>query len=120
MRVPVLKLNQPTGTGRIYPDWVVKKAIDAAEMPMMGTMEFSESGVISLDRVSHRVEKLEIVGDTLYATVKILNTPMGIMLDHIKDDVAFRTSGIGTVDEHDVVHDFVLVSVAAVNKDTAA
>jgi hypothetical protein len=120
MRVPVLKLNQPTGTGRIYPDWVVKKAIAVAELPMMGTMEFPADGVISLDRVSHKVEKLDIVGDTLYATVKILNTPLGIVLDHIKDDVAFRTSGIGTVDENNVVHDLVIVSVAAVNKATAA
>ena len=77
-------------------------------------------GVISLDRVSHRVEKLDIVGDTLYATVKILNTPLGIVLDHIKDDVVFRTAGIGTVDENDVVHNFVLVSVAAVSKGSAA
>ena len=37
MRVPVLKLNQPTGTGKIYPDWVVKKAIDIVALPMMGT-----------------------------------------------------------------------------------
>lgn len=101
--VPVLQLNVPNKNNRVYS---LETALDIVgsyrtpalcefNMPMLRRFPSTE-----LELVSHVVEKLEVVGDQLMATIRPLNTPMGKVMQQLLNDVPvnkenYRTAGYG-------------------------
>jgi len=72
--------------GRIYPKGVMEsvvKKFNENGKPIMGELEHPNTLTINLDRVSHLVEKLEMVDSDVVGQIKILNTPCGQTVRHL-------------------------------------
>lgn len=115
MKVPVLKLNEATQNGRIYPDYVVADSVANAQLPLFGTFGCTGKVHLELGEVSHRVSELKIENDQLVANVEILNTPRGTVLSKAlsqNQDIKFHAVGTGMVDDDGVVSEYSLISVS--------
>lgn len=131
--VPILRVNQPTGNGRIYPETICREMIrrfdEGTPDSMMGELGMPPESIIHLTNVSHVVKKLEIKEGTLYATIEVLRTPQGRVLKSMMDAdptmVSFRTRGIGNgevnEDNHLVVDEqYKLITIDALASNVAA
>jgi hypothetical protein len=86
---------------------------------MFGELGYPEStSFTSLERVSHQVENLQVEGDTLFAEIKVLDTPRGKELKTLLDDIVFRPRMIGHVLEDNTVRVDNLISFDAILKET--
>lgn len=124
--VPVLRIGVANKNKRIYPKETVQKMvvksfgkkymceINAPDDPAAVSV-FS----VNMERVSHVVEQIFIQDEILYAELRVLKTPMGLVLQNLidanatlqdtitaqefveHDGYAFRTSGRGTLTEQD-------------------
>ena len=78
-----LQTNRKNRNGRIYEDKIVRPVIEEYvksqinEGRALGELEHPQSSKINLDRVSHRITKLEWNGDDVFGKALILNTPTG-------------------------------------------
>jgi hypothetical protein len=89
------------------------------ENPMFGELGYpEETSFTSLERVSHQIENLEIEGDTLFAEIKILDTPRGEELKTLLDGVVFRPRIIGQLLDDNTVRVDNLISFDAIHKET--
>ncbi len=118
----VLKADEPTRNGRVYPRAMLQAALteylkgDAR----LGVFESSgdlwrERVGVSLSRVSHRVHDVGIAKDgRLVASIELLDTPSGQRLREalrLPEAVECTPVGLGAVRDN-VVSDFVLESVS--------
>lgn len=92
MKYKLLTCNVPSPyTNRIYPKPVVEKAVEAYREKIDLGIAFGEfesevtdvNPLIRLDRVSHLVTEMYFDQDDLFAEIKILNTPMGLILEQL-------------------------------------
>lgn len=104
--------NIKNKNGRIYPKNIMETEIKSynqnkiATKRAMGEMDHPTTVHVNLDRVSHIVESLEMIGDNVYGVAKILDTPMGKIAKSLIDEgVQFgvSTRGIGSVNDSMVV-----------------
>ena len=118
----VLQVGVPNRNGRVYPPEAVQAMIEQAnkriaEGTLLGELGEVEGTSVTLDNVSHIVRGLHLEGDTVVATIELMNTPKGETLREllkIEGGPVFRTRGTGLVDEHGVVSQYQLISVDAV------
>ena len=125
MKASILKSNTVNLNGRMYTDECLEQMVTQFKqktsdgVPMFGELGYPEStDFTSLHEVSHQVENLHVEGDTLFAEIKILDTPKGKELKTILDGVAFRPRMIGHVHEDNTVSVDTLISFDAIPKET--
>lgn len=121
MKVQIQKLDAPNKNGRVYSTEVIQEAIKAkGDNPILGTFGMPETSLVNLTDVSHVVRNLTIEDGYLVGEVTVLKTPRGEILEKVLDEMVFRTSGTGNVDDDGNITDFHILTVAAIHKDTAA
>lgn len=117
------KGDTPNGNGRSYPAAVLESAISSVnptvqEGRMLGELDHPDDAKIHLDKVSHKVTKLEMGSDgSVYGEAEVLTTPAGKILESlIKSGVKLGISsrGFGSTKEvgglHEVQDDYKLVT----------
>ena len=122
----VLVTDVPNQNGRTYPKNVVVDAVSRVTYPLFGTfMSDLSGGSIPLDKISHEVLDLRIVGDQLIAKITILkNLQYGKVLQNLTDAVGeqdYRVAGQCLVDPvTGIVSGFYLLSIGALARGTGA
>lgn len=129
--VSLLKINETNLNGRIYTKETAELMISQFEERrnrlgvFFGELGYPEDGSrdISLGNVSHDVQKMWLDGDTVYGSIKILDTPSGRKLTEMFKDnqMVFRSRSEGTIDpKTNEVQLTKLFSIDAVPADTDA
>lgn len=126
----VMKVDEPTKNGRIYPRSVMEREVARlkAEMEKGRVLGWpSGKNGSTTDRiadVSHRVTDMKVEDDgSVSAQVEVLATPNGEVLRRLiapgGDDIGIRFGirGYGTVDENGVVGDDFRLKTIDVNLD---
>lgn len=110
-RTTVLKIGEPTITGRVYSKAVVKKALAEphikealANHVLFGIFGYAPYDGIPIDQVAFVTEKLYWYKNELRAVISILDTKMGRELLNRLDQVKFTTAGSGDLDGNNVVN----------------
>lgn len=115
--------------GRSYPLNEISAAVEMATQRikesrgLMGELDHPQSLNINLDRVSHVITEMNMMGQNALGKSKLLSTPMGnIAKELVKADVALGVSsrGAGNVDESGGVSGFQFVTVDIVAQPSAA
>lgn len=122
MKVKIQKLDEPNKNGVVYTSEEMERAIKDREQPVLGQFGALEDGLVNLTKVTHQFSNLAVEDGWLVGELKVLSTPFGPTLQQLMDanDISFRVSGVGRVDDSGVVSDLKLISVSAVLKEDAA
>lgn len=115
---------------RVYPTSEISRAVktlnDQIEggYSVMGEVDHPADLRINLDRVSHIITKMWMDGPNGYGKLKILNTPMGQLVQTMLDDgvklgVSSRGSGNVSEDGSGKVSDFEIITVDVVAQPSA-
>lgn len=109
--VPVLQVEVPNQNNHVYSLETAVKIVERYQTPLPCEMDMpivrqhGTTGLrippTELDRVSHIVEKLEVVGDQLMATIRPLDTQMGKVMQQLLSEIPdtkenYRMAGYGT------------------------
>jgi len=118
--------------GRIYPMPVMEKALgkyntdQVSKGRAVGELNHPEGPTVNLDKVSHKINKLEFQGDDIVGEATILDTPMGQIVKGLLDgNVQFgvSTRGIGSLSQRNdtmvVNSDYILNAVDIVQDPSA-
>ena len=114
---------------RVYPVSEISKAVDTINEQIktghsvLGEVDHPDDLKINLDRVSHMIENMWMDGPCGYGTLKILPTPMGLLVktmleSGVKLGVSSRGSG-NVNDANGHVSDFEIVTVDVVAQPSA-
>ena len=120
--------NKKNQNGRIYPASEIQKAVDSIRgrlddgETVMGELDHPEELQINLDRVSHIITDIQMVGADGIGKLKIIETPMGniakaLMSAGAKLGVSSR--GSGNVSDSGHVSDFDCITVDIVAQPSA-
>ena len=94
--------------GRIYPMPIMEKALgkyndeQVSKGRAVGELNHPEGPTVNLDKVSHKINKLEFQGNDIVGEASILNTPMGEVVKGLLDGgVTFgvSTRGMGSLSQ---------------------
>ena len=94
--------------GRIYPMPIIEKAVNKYDTEQVqrgravGELNHPEGPTVNLDKVSHKINKLEFQGNDVVGEASILKTPMGEVVKGLLDgDVTFgvSTRGMGSLSQ---------------------
>jgi hypothetical protein len=130
---PFLQGDIQNRNGRIYPVPMLDKAINIFKKEKMrgvgvpGELNHPQSSIqIDLDRVSHYITSLDMVGKDGIGKAKIASTPKGMIAASLINDgmvLGVSTRGVGRLGEDSggakVVSDFELVTVDIVSDPSA-
>ena len=118
--------------GRIYPMPVMEKALNkyntdqVSKGRAVGELNHPEGPTVNLDKVSHKINKLEFQGDDIVGEATILDTPMGQIVKGLLDgNVQFgvSTRGMGSLSQRNdtmvVNSDYILNAVDIVQDPSA-
>ena len=118
--------------GRIYPMPVMEKALgkyntdQVSKGRAVGELNHPEGPTVNLDKVSHKINKLEFQGDDIVGEATILDTPMGQIVKGLLDgEVQFgvSTRGMGSLSQRNdtmvVNSDYILNAVDIVQDPSA-
>jgi hypothetical protein len=122
IKTTIMKADEPTINGNIYPRSVLEKAIAEYQGVIdqersFGTCEeeASSTSIIEIAKVSHMVRKLDIDKDqNVNAEIEILQTGEGNRLKAFIESggkIHFGLSGFGSVTDGVVGKDFILKSI---------
>ncbi len=98
--------NKKNRNGRIYPMPVMEKAVgkyvgdQVSKGRAVGELNHPEGPTVNLDKVSHKIENLEIKGDDVMGRATILETPMGKIVQGLLDggvQLGVSTRGMGSL-----------------------
>lgn len=110
-KTTVLKIGEPTITGRVYSKAVVKKALAdphikqaLANNVLFGIFGYAPYDGMPIDQVAFVTEKLYWYKNELRAVISILDTKMGRELLKRLDQVKFVTKGTGDLDGKNVIN----------------
>lgn len=125
MKVKVLQCDTPSSyTGRTYPVEEMTKAVEQYNNNPpnegYGTLGMpNDPQRIPLTDISHKIDRLWIENDSVFAEVDILNTPAGERLTAIIDECRLSPAMIGNLDEENLtVSNCEIVSTAFIpNKE---
>jgi len=118
--------------GRLYPMPVMEKALgkyntdQVSKGRAVGELNHPEGPTVNLDKVSHKINKLEFQGDDIVGEATILDTPMGQIVKGLLDgNVQFgvSTRGMGSLSQRNdtmvVNSDYILNAVDIVQDPSA-
>ena len=118
--------------GRIYPMPIIEKAVNKYDTEQVqrgravGELNHPEGPTVNLDKVSHKINKLEFQGNDVVGEASILETPMGQVVKGLLDGgVTFgvSTRGMGSLSQRNnamvVNDDYILNAVDIVQDPTA-
>jgi len=118
--------------GRIYPMPVMSKAVNkyvqeqVAKDRAVGELNHPEGPTVNLDKVSHKIEKLEFQGNNVVGKATILETPMGQIVKGLLDGgvkLGVSTRGMGSLQRNGnamVVRDDFLLNAVDIVQDPSA
>ena len=118
--------------GRIYPKPIMEKALakyntdQVSKGRAVGELNHPEGPTVNLDRVSHKIEKLEFDGNDVVGKASILETPMGQVVKGLLDGgVTFgvSTRGMGSLSQRNgamVVNDDYILNAVDIVQDPSA
>ena len=124
--------EQKNRNGRIYPKAIMEKAVNAysdkqvSKGRAVGELNHPEGPTVNLDKVSHKINKLDFQGDDIVGEATILDTPMGQIVKGLLDgNVQFgvSTRGMGSLSQRNdtmvVNSDYILNAVDIVQDPSA-
>ena len=118
--------------GRIYPMPIIEKAVNKYDTEQVqkgravGELNHPEGPTVNLDKVSHKINKLEFQGNDVVGEASILNTPMGEVVKGLLDGgVTFgvSTRGMGSLKNNGnamVVNDDYILNAVDIVQDPSA
>ena len=98
--------NKKNRNGRIYPMPVMEKAVgnyvdkQVSKGRAVGELNHPDGPTVNLDKVSHKIDNLEIKGDDVMGRATILETPMGKIVQGLLDggvQLGVSTRGMGSL-----------------------
>ncbi len=118
--------------GRVYPKGVmesaVKKYVDeqVSKDRAVGELNHPDGPTVNLDKVSHKIESLEMNGNNVMGKARILDTPMGNIVKGLLEggvQLGVSTRGMGSLEQRNgsmyVKDDFMLNTVDIVQDPSA-
>jgi hypothetical protein len=128
----VMQAEKKNKNGRIYPKKVLKDAVDKYVLEQVNTgravseLGHPDSPTVNLDRVSHKIVKLEWSGNDVVGKALILNTPMGQIVKSLLEggvQLGVSSRGMGSLEERQgtsyVKNDFILNAIDIVQEPSA-
>ena len=118
--------------GRIYPMPIIEKAVSKYDTEQVqkgravGELNHPEGPTVNLDKVSHKINKLEFQGNDVVGEASILETPMGQVVKGLLDGgVTFgvSTRGMGSLSQRNdamVVNDDYILNAVDIVQDPSA
>ena len=118
--------------GRIYPMPIMEKALNKYDTEQVqkgravGELNHPEGPTVNLDKVSHKINKLEFQGNDIVGEASILETPMGQIVKGLLDGgVTFgvSTRGMGSLSQRNnamVVNDDYILNAVDIVQDPSA
>ena len=118
--------------GRIYPMPIMEKALSkyndeqVSKGRAVGELNHPEGPTVNLDKVSHKINKLEFQGNDIVGEASILETPMGQIVKGLLDGgVTFgvSTRGMGSLSQRNnamVVNDDYILNAVDIVQDPSA
>ena len=118
--------------GRIYPMPIMEKAVGKYNTEQVekgravGELNHPEGPTVNLDKVSHKINKLEFQGNDIVGEASILETPMGQVVKGLLDGgVTFgvSTRGMGSLSQRNgamVVNDDYILNAVDIVQDPSA
>ena len=118
--------------GRIYPMPIIEKAVGKYDTEQVqkgravGELNHPEGPTVNLDKVSHKINKLEFQGNDVVGEASILKTPMGEVVKGLLDGgVTFgvSTRGMGSLSQRNnamVVNDDYILNAVDIVQDPSA
>ena len=118
--------------GRIYPMPIIEKAVNKYDTEQVqrgravGELNHPEGPTVNLDKVSHKINKLEFQGNDIVGEASILETPMGQIVKGLLDGgVTFgvSTRGMGSLSQRNnamVVNDDYILNAVDIVQDPSA
>ncbi len=124
--------NTKNRNGRIYPTEVMESAVgkyvgdQVSKGRAVGELNHPEGPTVNLDKVSHKIESLEMKGNDVVGKATILETPMGQIVKGLLDGgvkLGVSTRGMGSLENRGtamvVKPDFLLNAVDIVQDPSA-
>lgn len=122
----ILTLDTPNANGRTYTTESIQQIIDkfnerqAAGAAVLGELGYPTENfsIVEISNVSHQVTNMRIENGKLLGTIKLLNTPNGIILKNLLDKGhcgGFRPRGFGDVSADGTITNYKLISIDYVN-----
>jgi len=113
--------DKPNVNGRIYPEAVLKKAVEGFMAKSFRPVSYDLSEVKpGLASVVGTVEEMELAGGEVKATIKTLKTEKAfhwISALLVSGDIAIAGAGIGKVNDDKEIEEFEITSVGVVPLD---
>ena len=118
--------------GRIYPMPIIEKALNKYDTEQVqkgravGELNHPEGPTVNLDKVSHKINKLDFQGNDVVGEASILETPMGQVVKGLLDGgVTFgvSTRGMGSLSQRNgamVVNDDYILNAIDIVQDPSA
>ena len=118
--------------GRVYPMPIMEKALGKYNTEQVekgravGELNHPEGPTVNLDKVSHKINKLEFQGNDIVGEASILETPMGQIVKGLLDGgVTFgvSTRGMGSLSQRNnamVVNDDYILNAVDIVQDPSA
>ena len=130
---PMIQMNKRNRNNRIYPSALMQPIVDAYIRDMVkknravGELHHpdpKDTGFINLERVSHKIVKLELRGDDYIGTAKVITgVPAGDVLQRLLEEgvvLGTSTRGMGSVDKNNIVTGYRLISAADIEFSPSA
>jgi len=127
-----MQADQKNRNGRVYEKAVMDKALtkyineQVSKGRAVGELNHPEGPTVNLDKVSHKIEKLEWKGNDVVGKATILETPMGKIVQGLLDggvNLGVSTRGMGSLERRNdamyVKDDFLLNAVDIVQDPSA-
>ena len=124
--------DQENRNGRIYPRATMQIAVgryvdtQVSKGRAVGELNHPEGPTVNLDKVSHKIDKLEFKGNDVMGKATILETPMGIIVQGLLDGgvgLGVSTRGMGSLMQQNgvmvVKEDFLLNAIDIVQDPSA-
>tara|TARA_E500000318_G_scaffold20074_1_gene20727 strand:+ start:8866 stop:9519 length:654 start_codon:yes stop_codon:yes gene_type:complete len=124
--------NAKNRNGRIYPLDVMESAIEkynntqVSKGRAVGELNHPEGPTVNLDKVSHKIEKLQVEGNDVMGKATVLDTPMGMIVQGLLEggvQLGVSTRGMGSLQQQNdamvVKNDFLLNAIDIVQDPSA-
>jgi hypothetical protein len=124
--------EQKNRNGRVYPKAIMEKAIgkyvndQVSKGRAVGELNHPDGPTVNLDKVSHKIESLNWQGNDIVGKAKILDTPMGMIVQGLLDGgvgLGVSTRGMGSLMQQNgvmVVKDDFLLNAIDIVQDPSA
>ena len=96
--------NKKNGNGRVYPPRALQREVEnyrkiVRERRAYGELDHPDSSVVELKNASHLITEINMDGEGVYGTLKLLNTPAGKIAQQIVLDggsMGISSRGLGS------------------------